>query len=1138
MKTELVLIALFARSAFAACPDFAPAQTYDATGGNAYYVTVADVNNDGKPDLVTALFDANRINIRLNQGGTFETTGVNLTTDPVNAVTKPIYIAVGDFNRDGWPDLAVANYNTNNVGVRLGGAGGFSAPVTFAVGTTPTSIAVGDFNRDGFIDIVTTNQASNNVSVLLGNGAGSFATHVDYPAGGTPTAVAVGDFNRDGKLDLAIADFSDDKVALLTGNGTTATTFNTPSQIAAGTHPESIATGDVNRDGKIDLVVANYDYTNHTASILFGNGTSFLPGTAVPVQLLGSPNYTTLADVDHDGKLDLVTATYDANITWLHGKGNGTFDPTLNTIAAPGQSRWVAVGDFDHNGKSDLAIGTTTNLQVLENTGVCSVNCGSYPTRSFYAGDSPRGIVAADFNGDGKADLAFGRNPLLVGSNVGVQLGNGDGTFSESASLTASGADYLVAADFDRDGKLDLVVGTIYGEFYYFRGHGDGQFDAGAKTTVSGTVTMLIADDFDRDGNLDILTVSGYGSSGIYLLKGNGNGTFQSPTYLAMDDQTSWAVVGDFDRDGDPDVAVVNETSRDVTVRLNNGDGTFGDPTNYPAITNGNLHSLTAADLNQDGILDLVVGGTNGGYSVGIMLGVGDGTFGGPTNFSAAPTNPEAGSVTEVRAADVNDDGIIDIVAGNATYPHGTIGILIGNGNGTFAAPIFVPLGTYNNNITLGDFNRDGHLDIATASAPATFNSGSSIGLVFSCPTPDVTVTKTHAEEFFKGQTSATYTVTVTNSGFAPTTSGATVSMTDTLPSGLTLSATDPIGGSGWSCLTAPTITCSRSDTLSGRTDYPPITVHVDVSPTANATVTNHAVVTGGGEIEDLNNSADDLTIVRLPSSTSLSADVSSSKLGAPVTLTATVTSGATGDVSFYEDGTNLLGTATISSDVAQLTTTMMHLGSHTITATYQGDATYGPSTSSGVPHTVTGAPATNLVALTASTTSTSLTWTGDAASYDVYRRDSDGGYALITTTSATSLVDGTGALSPLNPNTTYRYRIVVVDTNSNEDFATTVVFTDDPVTARSTGVKADHVNQLIATVNAMRAAVALSPFAFAGLVPAQGGPIATATDMTGLRDAINDTLGYFGRGNVTYDDPSFVQVKASHINNMRDALR
>src|SRR2546428_14468 len=195
--------------------------------------------------------------------------------------THPQSVAVGDFNGDGKPDLAVANAGSDTVSVLLGnGDGTFQAARTVAAGSGPVFLAVGDFNGDGKPDLAVADYVfaadyacfrcsrSTTYSVLLGNGDGTFSAARTLGVGSGPWSVAVGDFNRDGKLDLAVANFSSSTVSVLLGNGDG--TFQAAQTVAAGTSPISVAVADFNGDGKPDLAVANYG--SNTVSALLGNG--------------------------------------------------------------------------------------------------------------------------------------------------------------------------------------------------------------------------------------------------------------------------------------------------------------------------------------------------------------------------------------------------------------------------------------------------------------------------------------------------------------------------------------------------------------------------------------------------------------------------------------------------------------------------------------------------------------------------------------------------------------------------------------------------------------------------------------------------------------------------------------------------
>src|SRR5437667_222357 len=233
-------------------------------------VAVGDFNADGLQDLAVANHDSNTVSVLLGVGnGDFQ----EAPQSPIAVGTTPVWIAVGDFNGDGKPDLAVANVNSDTVSVLLGnGDGTFQAAQTFAVGDGPTSVTAGDFNRDGVQDLATGNWFSGDVSVLLGIGNRTFEQPASLPSGVSVISPVVGDFDGDGKLDLAVANFGDSdpkvgdpgNVAVLLGNGDG--TFQAPQPFAVGTNPQFVAVGDFNGDRVDDLAVANFG--DKTVSVL------------------------------------------------------------------------------------------------------------------------------------------------------------------------------------------------------------------------------------------------------------------------------------------------------------------------------------------------------------------------------------------------------------------------------------------------------------------------------------------------------------------------------------------------------------------------------------------------------------------------------------------------------------------------------------------------------------------------------------------------------------------------------------------------------------------------------------------------------------------------------------------------------
>jgi hypothetical protein len=245
------------------------------------------------------------------------------------------------------------------------GDGSFLPAVRYAAGTSPNSVAVGDFNRDQQPDLAIANDGG--VSVLIGKSDGSFLPAVSYGAGRNPSAVAVGDFNADQQLDLAVA--NDGGISVLLGNGDGS--FQPAVTYRAGSSPSSVALGDFNGDGNLDVSVANFgsariNFTDSSASVLLGRGdgtfqdnTNFNAGT--------TPSSVAVADFNGDGKADLAVA--NEGIAVFMGNGDGTFREAVNFAVS--SSPWaVAVGDFNGDGKPDLVGANidSANVSVLLNT--------------------------------------------------------------------------------------------------------------------------------------------------------------------------------------------------------------------------------------------------------------------------------------------------------------------------------------------------------------------------------------------------------------------------------------------------------------------------------------------------------------------------------------------------------------------------------------------------------------------------------------------------------------------------------------------------------------------------------------------------------------------------------------------------
>ncbi len=389
--------------AFGPCSaaQFGPSTDF-ATGLAPTSVAVGDFNGDGKSDLAVANAASNDVTILLGNGsGAF----APAAGSPVAAGSGPVSVAVGDFNGDGQPDLAVANPFLNTVSVLLNNGGGSFVPAAgspFASGgIEPRSLAVADFNGDGIRDLAVANFGSNTVLVLLNDGSGGFGPAAPVGVGSGPLSVAVGDFNGDSKRDLAVANFLVDTVTVLLGNGNGTFAPAAGSPFATGTNPTSVAVGDFNGNAKLDLAVTNQG--SNTVSVLLGNGN----GTFNPKTDFGTgsgPFSVAVADFNGDGKPDLVTANQGGNVSVLLNNGSGGFNPKADFVAGTFPVS-VAVGDFNGDGKPDLSVANQADntVSVLLNTCVGSADLSVTKT------DSPDPVTAG-------TDLTY----TLTATNAGV----------------------------------------------------------------------------------------------------------------------------------------------------------------------------------------------------------------------------------------------------------------------------------------------------------------------------------------------------------------------------------------------------------------------------------------------------------------------------------------------------------------------------------------------------------------------------------------------------------------------------------------------------------------------------------------------------------------------------------------------
>ena len=666
---------------------------------------------------------------------------------PINYPADGGPVVAGDFTGHGHVDLAVLNGLT--AGVLPGNGDGTFQPELPSVaipGPRIAGVAAADLTGNGILDLVLTHDdetlSSHTISVLLGNGDGTFQAPVNYEAGNNPHGVAIGDFTGSGIPDIVVTNqgaFVHDQfqpgttVTVLLGNGDG--TFQAPRAFDTGVTPESIAVGDFTGDGRLSIVTADNGFTTvpSDASFLRGNGDgTFQDPVSLSLGMPGVARSLAVTDLNGDGHLDIVTASASdggGTVSVFLGRGNGTFQNTLTFPVSNDPGFLVtrmALGDFSGSGHLDVAVtgilGSTppVGLYVLPGNGD-----GTFQAPTPIGTQQGITPVVGDFNGDGIDDLAVSSGSAASGgSSVAILLGQPGSFFAfPSKFLAGAGATSIQSADLNGDGFADLVTANSQDNTVSVSlANGDGTFQPPVTYAVGQDPESLVLADVNGDGIPDLVVLN-LGDNTVSVLLGNGDSSFQPAQTIALNIPNTFTpvrvAVGDFTGHGTLDIAVLQtfqlHDRAGVLILRGNGDGTFFQDPNLPdeslnlGIFDGfGNYIFQVADLRHNGTLDLVYGG--GGNSVFVALGNGDGTFRQPQflRFQDVPTS--------VTVADLTGDGILDLVVTTRSAqfaPSNSVFVLLGNGDGTFQAPVGYAVPGPSFAAVVADFNGDGIPDIA-----------------------------------------------------------------------------------------------------------------------------------------------------------------------------------------------------------------------------------------------------------------------------------------------------------------------------------------------------------------------------------------------------------------------------------------